>query len=146
MDSSLRTRRPSQAPRKPAQRTPSKLSKQSVRDVRKSRVDDKIKKRMSMRYADISSPTELHHIPAVPSLPGAVTPSQRIRSPLKADEDLHDRSSKPQDGVIAAEDKKLLSSETFDADACTSSCLPRKYLLNPIQLSKSNLLIQLRLN
>lgn len=121
MDSSLRTRRPSEAPRK-AQRSPSKLSKQTLRDVRKSRVDDKIKKRMSMRYADISGPTELNAIPAIPSLPGAfVSSPQRVREPLNEDEDLRDKSSKPEDGTIAAEDKKLLSSEDFDADACRSS-------------------------
>ncbi|KAF9453876.1 hypothetical protein P691DRAFT_718920 [Macrolepiota fuliginosa MF-IS2] len=110
MDASLRTRRPSEAPRK-AQRTPSKLSK--VRDARKSRVDDKIKKRMSMRYADISSPTELIPVPAVPSLPITTSP-QRLREPLREDEDLRDRSSRPQD---TTDDKKLLSSEDFDADA-----------------------------
>lgn len=122
MDSSLRTRRPSEAPRKTAKRSPSKLSKQSSRDARKSRVDDKIKKRMSMRYADISGPTELSPIPAVPSLPG-LSPSsfRRSRDPHREDEDLGDAASKPQGGTISTEDKKLLSSEDFNADACRSS-------------------------
>lgn len=87
---SLRTRRPSDgarprqgagagAPRQPGQ---GKLSKspssaglrqqagRSTRSMRKSRVDDKIKKRMSMRYADISGPTLAGGaVPAVPALP-----------------------------------------------------------------------------
>ncbi|EJC98814.1 uncharacterized protein FOMMEDRAFT_23599 [Fomitiporia mediterranea MF3/22] len=45
--------------------------KQRSRSTRKSRVDDKIRKRMSMRYADISAPTLTGEggAPAVPALP-----------------------------------------------------------------------------
>ena len=70
---SLRTRRPSDGKNlsKQPQQT-QKLSKTPSRraggNARKSRVDDKIKKRMSMRYADISSPTNVS-IPALPTIP-----------------------------------------------------------------------------
>ncbi|KXN90085.1 Exocyst complex component EXO84 [Leucoagaricus sp. SymC.cos] len=111
MDSSLRTRRPSQATRKPA-RSPSKLTKLTSRDARKSRVDDKIKKRMSMRYADISAP-----IPSVPPVP-AITPASSVPSrELHRDGDSLREKPKAPDGTIAPEDKKLLSSEDFDPDA-----------------------------
>ncbi|KAL5519398.1 EXO84 [Sanghuangporus vaninii] len=79
---SLRTRRPSDGQRqKAAPRPQQKLSKspstavaaakQRTRSTRKSRVDDKIRKRMSMRYADISAPTltGAGGIPSVPALP-----------------------------------------------------------------------------
>src|ERR1700720_1747199 len=70
---SLRTRRPLE-PNAP-QRKPSKLSKSgtSVKDARKSRVDDRIKKRMSMRYASISGPKDAS-VPAMPSTPIGVRP------------------------------------------------------------------------
>ena len=71
MQSSLRTRK-SQAPPRKAQRSGTKLGKPAVPRDRKSRVDDKIKKRMSMRYADISAPRLAEDgsgVPAVPSMP-----------------------------------------------------------------------------
>ena len=77
---SLRTRRPSDGQRQKAPRQQQKLSKspsnaamkQRTKSTRKSRVDDKIKKRMSMRYADISAPRLAEDgsgVPAVPSMP-----------------------------------------------------------------------------
>jgi hypothetical protein len=115
MDSSLRTRRPSEASRKPPTRSPSKLSKAAPRDVRKSRVDDKIKKRMSMRYADISPPTSIPPVPVVPPLPA---PSPVSSHPPR---DTPRPDDKPLRGAISSDDKKLLSAEDFDPDACTSS-------------------------
>lgn len=115
MDFSLRTRRPSEASRKAPTRSPSKLTKNAPRDVRKSRVDDKIKKRMSMRYADISLPTDIPPIPVVPPLP---TPSPVSFHPTR---DSPRHNDKLQRGAISPDDKKLLSSEDFDPDACTSS-------------------------
>ncbi|KAJ7204356.1 nuclear mRNA splicing protein [Mycena pura] len=79
-------------------------------DARKSRVDDKIKKRMSMRYADISSPTELN-IPPMPTIPSV--PS---RTPGKEqDEVVMDRTSGR--GDRGADDTKLLDKDDFDPDA-----------------------------
>lgn len=100
---SLRSR-PSQAPRRALQKAPSKLSKPNARPTR---VDDKIKKRMSMRYAEISSP--LDGIPAMPSLIGPY-------SDARQDPD-DDRTIRPDDAKVAAEDKKTLSADDFDPDA-----------------------------
>lgn len=115
---SLRSR-PSQAPRK-AQRTPTKLSKQgpgpAPRDRNKTRIDDKIKKRMSMRYADISSPTELTGLPAMPSLAGMTSPP--VRGMMgEGEEDVRDRTGSKDEAKVAVNDKKLLSAEDFDPDA-----------------------------
>ncbi|KAJ7610832.1 Cullin repeat-like-containing domain protein [Roridomyces roridus] len=111
---SLRTRR-SEAPGK-SQRQPSRLAKPHGnapiprRDTRKSRVDDKIKKRMSMRYADISGPTDLG-VPEMPPMPGI--PS---RMPgREQDEVVKDRTTEQRDR--GAEDKKLLDKDEFDPDA-----------------------------
>ncbi|PBL00232.1 hypothetical protein ARMGADRAFT_916969 [Armillaria gallica] len=116
---SLRTRR-SQAPARKVQRSGTKLSKiaQGVtsrpRDARKSRVDDKIKKRMSMRYADISGPTELN-VPPMPSMPtvGGITDGFQ-------NEVVGEKIGSRDDGAAAAaaeEDKKLLDKDDFDPDA-----------------------------
>lgn len=119
---SLRTRR-SQAPaRKPSrQATNGKLSKDArlrSRDTGKSRVDDKIKKRMSMRYADISSPTELN-IPPMPTLADPINGDRRG----DLDESFRDRedlvSQKAADA--ATEEKKLLDAKEFDPDVCRST-------------------------
>ncbi|KAK7464444.1 exocyst complex component exo84 [Stygiomarasmius scandens] len=116
---SLRTRR-SQAPRK-TQRSGTKLSKSNAapptRESRKSRVDDKIKKRMSMRYADISSPTELN-VPPMPTLPGELGPSRRAgQTGRDMDEVVKDSSSARAEAKAKADDKKLLDQESFDPDA-----------------------------
>ncbi|KAK0466198.1 exo84 subunit/exocyst complex component [Desarmillaria tabescens] len=115
---SLRTRR-SQAPARKVQRSGTKLSKiaQGVtprpRDARKSRVDDKIKKRMSMRYADISGPTELN-VPPMPSIPtvGVITDGFQ-------NEVVGEKIGTRDDGaaVAAENDKKLLDKDDFDPDA-----------------------------
>ncbi|KIK70441.1 hypothetical protein GYMLUDRAFT_89474 [Collybiopsis luxurians FD-317 M1] len=116
---SLRTRR-SQGPAPKRQPTNGKLSKDGVRprrrDTGRSRVDDKIKKRMSTRYADISSPTELN-IPRVPTLPADAARARGIGG--DQDESVRDRddlvtSQKAADA--AAEEKKLLDDKNFDPD------------------------------
>ncbi|KAF5392614.1 hypothetical protein D9757_002211 [Collybiopsis confluens] len=116
---SLRTRR-SQAPAPKRQPTNGKLSKDGARprprDAGRSRVDDKIKKRMSTRYADISSPTELN-VPRVPTLPTDIAGGKR--TDRDQDESVRDRedlvtSQKVADA--AAEEKKLLDDKNFDPD------------------------------
>lgn len=111
---SLRTRR-SEAPGK-APRPQARLAKPGAgptprRDTRKSRVDDKIKKRMSMRYADISSPTELN-VPPIPAMPGM--PSRTVGR--EQDEVVMDRNAGREDRGV--DDKKLLDKDDFDPDAC----------------------------
>ena len=125
MESSLRTR-PSQAPRKP-QRSPTKLTKPGAgptpRDRGRNRIDDKIKKRMSTRYADISSPTQLSGVPAMPSFMGLIPAGQRLEaSGREGEEDVRDRTGTRDDAKAAGDDKKLLSAEDFDPAAC--ACLP----------------------
>ncbi|KAJ7492286.1 hypothetical protein FB451DRAFT_1022270 [Mycena latifolia] len=110
---SLRTRR-SEAPGK-SQRQPARLAKPSGaaaprRDPRKSRVDDKIKKRMSMRYADISSPSDLN-VPPIPAMPGVPSRS----AGREQDEVVMDRTTGRENR--GADDKKLLDKDDFDPDA-----------------------------
>ncbi|KDR85544.1 hypothetical protein GALMADRAFT_234471 [Galerina marginata CBS 339.88] len=119
MESSLRSR-PSQAPRK-AQRSPAKLAKPGAgptpRDRSKNRIDDKIKKRMSTRYADISSPTQLTGLPPMPSL-GFAPAGQGSATPgREGEEDLRDRTGTRDDAKAASDDKKLLNAEDFDPAA-----------------------------
>lgn len=115
---SLRTRRP--AERAPSQKTlkqqPSKLAKATTTKrttSRKSRVDDKIKKRMSMRYADISGPTDAS-VPPMPSLPIGAS-----RSTGRDDED-DEAVREPQ--ILREEtrdmDMQELERDNFDPDAC----------------------------
>lgn len=111
---SLRTRR---EPGK-AQRQPTRLAKPNgatAPNARKSRVDDKIKKRMSMRYADISSPTDLN-VPAMPPMPGLPRPT----AGREQDEVVMDRNAGREDRGI--DDKKLLDKDDFDPDSCAWFC------------------------
>jgi len=125
---SLRSR-PSQAPRQ-AERTPSKLSKSPANERGKKTVDDKIKRRMSARYADISSPITI--VPPLPTLPRA--PQERLR---EADEELRDRNTTMLNASFAADDKKLLSEEDFDPAVCSLPPPPAS-LSHPLQTSSSN--------
>src|SRR5277367_4380971 len=125
---SLRTRKPTQStPKSSAQRQPARLARAPAggagsRNAKKSRVDDKIKKRMSMRYANISHPTGASGVPDVPSLP-ALPLDGKGRPPAAAvssweDEALQDRSVVAEDPK--ARDRKILDQEDFNPDACES--------------------------
>lgn len=121
---SLRTRR-SQAPARKPQRQGTKLAKPGAGPTprgNKSRVDDKIKKRMSMRYADISSPTELD-VPVVPSVPVVLMPAGRGR---QQDEVVKDRTRTVEDTRL--DDNKFLDQDDFDAEACMCVLLQVSYL------------------
>ena len=115
---SLRTRKPAEA----RPRGQNKLARPGPRDglARKStRVDDKIKKRMSMRYADISSPTNTL-IPAVPTIPLALRPGGFA----KIEEDVYgyrggdaeDESRREEEARAA--DLRMLDQDRFDPDTC----------------------------
>ncbi|EEB91704.1 hypothetical protein MPER_09900 [Moniliophthora perniciosa FA553] len=129
---SLRSGR-SQGPRKSTRQ--SKLAKPGAgptprpraSDSRKSRVDDKIKKRMSMRYADISSPTELN-VPPMPTIGvgmgmGArkAVPRERDEELVKVYEDTEDKDTREK--VSSEDDKKILDKQDFDPDAYLKSKL-----------------------
>ena len=136
---SLRTRRPSESQRQKAarpqqqklQKSPSNagaaLNQKRTQSARKSRVDDKIKKRLSTRYADISAPTLASDIPAVPALPvgayGGV--SSRISGMGRYDaygngavdeEVVRDEKDIMRD--VREADLRELERERFDPDAC----------------------------
>ena len=92
--------------------------KRNNTDARKSRVDDKIKRRMSMRYADISVPQPTENVPALPSVPAGLRPthgrtdsqgSMRIR-----------REKQKEDARVA--ENKLLDKQDFDPDICEHGC------------------------
>jgi exocyst complex component 8 len=111
-ESSLRT--PRRAPtRKQTIAPPVPIPGQGpiTRGPPKSRVDDRIKKRMSMRYAEmVTSPTD---IPVMPGFPGESDEgmSLGVGVGMMGDEDVMDR-------MAAKDDKKLLEDEKFEPEAC----------------------------
>ena len=100
--------------------------------MRKSRVDDKIKKRMSTRYADISAPTLAGGaVPAVPALPigayGVGRSGAGGRGAAEADYEAAYGYGVDEEGVrsgraarpdVRESDLRGLESEAFDPDAC----------------------------
>lgn len=113
---SLRTRRPSES-RAKVQRAPTKVRIAAGSAGRRAtRVDDKIKKRMSMRYADISGPTEAS-VPAVPTIPLGM----RAGAPLSTSPEgigLNERMQASKEEQRELE-LRMLDKEEFDPDACT---------------------------
>lgn len=123
---SLRTRRPtlpganprpikiSEPQARPRPRDPNQpaSSLAAKRDARKSRVDDKIKKRMSMRYADNVdfSAVGAGEIPSMPNFPGG-SGAGRTRDEVRDD---------PR-----AVDVEVMQKEGFDPDACELGLLCR---------------------
>lgn len=92
--------------------------------ARKStRVDDKIKKRMSMRYAEISSPTSADGAPPVPALPLALQPGgmrgHDISMPI---------TEEPKEDPREME-LRLLDDDNFDPDACEFVSVPGCHLV-----------------
>ena len=115
MQASLRQRRPSESQR--LQKAPSKRMAQGLRDAgrRATRVDEKMKRRMSARFAEISSPTDAL-VPDVPSLPiGIATSPSEISQKGSAVPSLTPR----EDPWVA--DLRLLDVDEFDPDTCASS-------------------------
>ena len=96
--------------KQPSPRTP----KRKNTDARKSRVDDKIKRRMSMRYADISVPQPTENVPALPSVPAGFKPSH---SRSESQGSLRIKREKQQEDARVAENK-LLDKQDFDPDVC----------------------------
>lgn len=123
-------RRKDDASARPSQRQPgvsespgrAKL-RSAPKDTRKSRVGDKIKKRMSMRYADISEPI---NIPDVPSIPGrALRPIQRGDVMVEEEDILDYDDVNATTGLRAGNkpaiviDKEAMQQNSFDPEACT---------------------------
>jgi hypothetical protein len=92
-------------------------------NARKSRVDDKIKRRMSTRYATIFAPTPTNATsPSVPTIPlGLLGPSLDVVR--EKDEVVQQQPLSRED--IRASENRLLDAENFDPDAC--ACGPQFY-------------------
>ncbi|KZP28786.1 hypothetical protein FIBSPDRAFT_728388 [Athelia psychrophila] len=112
---SLRTHRPS------GSKSNRQSTKPSKPDARKSRVDDKIKKRMSMRYAEISGPTGISEVPEVPTLPSTLRPGRgnsgddanaRVLGDGASVATRRERSDDPR--VL---ERRMLDKDDFDPDA-----------------------------
>lgn len=108
---SLRSKKSTRKGPKPA----AKLNKPS-KDARKSRVDDKIKRRMSTRYATISSPAPTDTAPpSVPTIP------LNLRDPgLETVREKYDvaQEQPPSREDLHVVENRLLDVEDFDPDAC----------------------------
>ncbi|OCH90543.1 hypothetical protein OBBRIDRAFT_776799 [Obba rivulosa] len=143
---SLRTRRQSEA--RPAKGQNRLTKTPGLRDARTStRVDDKIKKRMSMRYADISAPTNAE-VPPMPSLPIG------LRAGVQRDQ------GQPTAGAEPAQPKedpalyelKLLDKDDFDPDAylklklANSTEAEIKSLQSSLRTQKDNVAVDLQRN
>ncbi|KIO06982.1 hypothetical protein M404DRAFT_998422 [Pisolithus tinctorius Marx 270] len=143
---SLRTRRPSDS-RQPIKRSISKLAKSpsTRQNARKSTVDDKIKKRMSLKYAEISSPTDVS-VPAVPSIPIGLRPGV-ARDP---DEIVRDVAEVKEDPRLA--DQRLLDKQNFDPDAYLKAKLANsteaelKSLQSSLRSAKDDTAVELQKN
>ncbi|KIJ22228.1 hypothetical protein PAXINDRAFT_6346 [Paxillus involutus ATCC 200175] len=144
---SLRSRRPSDSRPVTVKRQASKLIKSSSirQNARKSTVDDKMKKRMSLRYAEISAPTEAS-VPAVPTIPLGLRPGL-ARDP---DEIVLDSTQVKEDPRVA--DQRLLDKEDFDPDAYLRAKLANsteaelKSLQSSLRSSKDDTAVELQRN
>ena len=112
--------RSSKAPARKGSKPAVKLNKTS-KSVRKSRVDDKIKRRMSTRYATISAPTPTDAtLPSVPTIPLGFR-STGLGNIPENDEVVQQQP--PSREEIRTAENKLLDAEDFDPDAC--ACGPQ---------------------
>ncbi|KAG5635916.1 hypothetical protein H0H81_009678 [Sphagnurus paluster] len=107
-ESSLRT--PRRAPnRKPTIGAPIQDGQPIPRGAPKSRVDDRIKKRMSMRYAEMVTSPDGSAVPPMPGLPPGIGTEGMMS--LGAGMGMMVEKAKPLD------DKRILEDEKFDPDA-----------------------------
>ena len=115
---SLRTRKSTEPRSKSSQQRQGTIRKPNpaARDPerRATRVGEKMRKRMSMRYADISGPTDVQ-VPDVPALPiGVRASSSQYR---QAGQEEQRFTEEPKEDTGAAE-LRLLDKDDFDPDAC----------------------------
>ena len=89
-----------------------------AKDARKSRVDDKIKRRMSTRYADISVPQPTENVPALPSVPAGFRPSH---AQMESEGSIRIKREKQKEDARAAENR-LLDKQDFEPDSCKCGC------------------------
>jgi hypothetical protein len=124
MQSSLRSKTTvSKGPRPAA-----KLNKPN-KNARKSKVDDKIKRRMSARYATISAPTPTTDTtPSVPTVPLDLRGADL--APVREKDEFSQIQPPTKEDLRAAENR-LLDVEDFDPDACACPSIVPFSLLSP---------------
>ena len=93
-------------------------------------MDDKIKKRMSMRYADISSPTATS-VPPLPTVPIAYLASgPQISQDSYSIPEKEEVKEDPREA-----DLKLLDQENFDPDTCEQGCAHASCFMRSVTFS-----------
>ncbi len=118
-----------------------KLNKPS-KNARKSRVDDKIKRRMSARYATISAPTPTDtSTPSVPTIPLDLRVTGLVS--VREQDEISQVQTPTKEDLRVAENK-LLDVEDFDPDACacppivSSPCRTQLFLRPQTETCKFN--------
>ncbi|KAH9854378.1 hypothetical protein C2E23DRAFT_753413 [Lenzites betulinus] len=142
---SLRTRksesRPKGAQRQATVRAPKPAPRNAER--RATRVGEKMKKRMSMRYADISAPTDAS-VPDVPAIPIGMRAASYSQEEQRYTEE-------PQEDPMLSE-LRLLDKDDFDPDAYLKSKLANsteaelRSLQSSLQGQKDNVAVDLQKN
>jgi hypothetical protein len=110
MQASLRSKTTVRTGPRPA----AKLNKPN-KNARKSKVDDKIKRRMSARYATISAPTPTDAAPSVPTIPLDLRGNGLV--PIREKDETSLVQTPTKEDLRAAENR-LLDVEEFDPDVC----------------------------
>lgn len=116
---SLRKQRPNVNPKangqlRPQQQRPNKNG---------TRVEDRIKQRMSMRYADISAPLDFQGIPDVPAIPIHLRPG----IPGSNRGEYENGVQRERQQKDPRRDLKAMEQDDFDPEACKFQVLVRRY-------------------
>ncbi|KAI9510787.1 hypothetical protein F5148DRAFT_509929 [Russula earlei] len=141
---SLRSKAPTRKGPKPVAR----LTKPD-KNARKSRVDDKIKRRMSTRYATISAPTPTNATPPVPTIPLG---RRGVGLDIVREKDEVLQQQPPSREDLRAAENKLLDVEDFDPDAylrlklANSTEAELRSLQSSLQISKDEVAADLQRN
>ncbi|KAI0352237.1 hypothetical protein OH77DRAFT_1460684 [Trametes cingulata] len=143
---SLRSRKPSESRPKGAQRQGTvRAPKPAPRNAerRATRVGEKMKKRMSMRYADISAPTDVS-VPDVPAIPIGMRAAPYMQEEQRFTEE-------PKEDPMISE-LRLLDKDDFDPDAylklklANSTEAELRSLQSSLQAQKDGVAVDLQKN
>ncbi|KAI0652727.1 hypothetical protein C8Q79DRAFT_939095 [Trametes meyenii] len=143
---SLRSRKPSESRPKGAQRQGTvRVPKPAPRNAerRATRVGEKMKKRMSMRYADISAPTDVS-VPDVPAIPIGMRATPYAQ-------DMQRFTEEPKEDLRISE-LRLLDKDDFDPDAylklklANSTEAELRSLQSSLQSQKDDVAVDLQKN
>ena len=97
---------------------PTRTLTRNETDAPKSRVDDKIKRRMSMRHADISVPQPTENVPVLPGIPPGFRPTH---GRMESEGSMRIKREKQKEDARVAENR-LLDKQDFDPDVCEYGC------------------------